>query len=338
MKLKNTFQRLLLTASMFIAPALLLLGIWLLTSRARNDWASFTALCARSWDTLVGFVSQNGTLWIAVAAAVFSVGLLRGLVFLVKQIRNVRRLRREFRSKLILNDSNEKLVMVNDRRLYAVTIGFIKPVTYLSKGLLNRLTQAELRAVLAHEQYHVQQHHPLTLLLVNTFRVSLFFLPALKNIVSYITLRSEFLADQAAIMVTSRKVLASALLKTLKIASESSFPVSAAAFAQGANRVAAIINSNAKPVLRLSKWLTVISLIIVAGIGFLFFMPRPSQAHHLANNQVASNDFSGSTAYCHGQSQTIFSFVGLNRTELNPAPEQSTVQDFATLRMTQNQE
>lgn len=342
MKTKNTLQRMFLTVSVFMVPALLLLGTWLLTNRARSDWASFTALCARSWETFMGFVSHNGTLWIAAVAIVFSLGLLRGLVFLIGQIRNVRRLRNQFQNKSLPKHARlaakEGVVLVNDRRPFAVTIGFIKPVIYLSKGLLDRLAQDELHSVLAHEQYHLNHHHPLALLLANTFRACLFFLPVLKNVVSFATLRLEFLADQAAILATSRNTLASALLKTLKGDSSKSFPVSVAALAQGADRVTAIIDSNKKPVLQLSKWPAAVSLIVIASISFIFFKPQPSQAHHPQVNQAEGADSSMNTNYCHSPSQSFLSLVGLASSELYHAPEQSTVRDFATLRMTSNQE
>ncbi len=323
MNIKNKlFKRLLLFFSIIITPLLLVIGIWFSADKVYSGWTAFVSLCVKSWNALVGFLIYNDNIWVAIMVGIFLIGLLRGVLFFIQQLWNVRNLHKEFQSKAIVGNydfSTIDYTIVDDDRMFAVTVGFIKPVIYVSRGLIEGLSKNELHSVIAHEKYHLSNDHPLALLFMNTFRVSLFFIPVIRDLVSYITLRFEFLADQAAIKTTSRNTLALALLKTFEgNRDKRPFPLSTAAFAQGEDRVEAIIDGTARPVLRLSKSLVVISFVVVSFFSFLLFSTQVSEAHSLAGGQLLDNGNMIDGSYCHSVNQSLFFFDGAGmNSELN---------------------
>ncbi|HYW08956.1 MAG TPA: M56 family metallopeptidase, partial [Longimicrobium sp.] len=93
----------------------------------------------------------------------------------------------------------------------AFTVGWLRPRIYVSASLPERLSPAELEALLAHEGAHVARRDPLRLSLLRFLALTLFWLPALRRL-------AEDLADEAEIRADDRAArgrplaLASALL------------------------------------------------------------------------------------------------------------------------------
>jgi Zn-dependent protease with chaperone function len=93
----------------------------------------------------------------------------------------------------------------------AFTAGWLRPIVYVSCELADRLSFAELAAVLAHERAHVERRDPLRLSAVRFLARTLFWLPALSRLADDLADEAEVLADDVA--ARSRPlVLASALL------------------------------------------------------------------------------------------------------------------------------
>jgi Zn-dependent protease with chaperone function len=82
----------------------------------------------------------------------------------------------------------------------AFTIGWLRPRIYVSACLPERLSPAELRAVLAHEAAHVRHRDPLRLSLLRFLACTLFWLPAVQRLAEDIADEAEVSADDAAVL------------------------------------------------------------------------------------------------------------------------------------------
>lgn len=115
-----------------------------------------------------------------------------------------------------------RLVLVTDEQPYTFAQGLVRPRIWLSSGLLELLDQAELRAVLRHEQHHVRQRDPLRVLFSRSLARLLFFLPLAGMLRDAFLVAKEVEADVAS---QADGPLAAALLKLLQ--SEACLPAGA---------------------------------------------------------------------------------------------------------------
>lgn len=107
------------------------------------------------------------------------------------------------------------VVQVGADSPFAVTYRLWRPRVAISSRLVERTSDPELAAVLRHEWHHARWRHPLGRMLTEVVSSTLWFLPALRTVRQHSTVRQELLADQAALRVAGRSVLASALVKSL---------------------------------------------------------------------------------------------------------------------------
>jgi hypothetical protein len=97
---------------------------------------------------------------------------------------------------------------------FAFCAGYLRPRVYLSTGLIERLSEEELHAVVAHERHHLRRRDPLRRLIARALADGLFFVPILgRSSERYIAL-GELAADEAAVdAVGARRPIAAAFLK-----------------------------------------------------------------------------------------------------------------------------
>ena len=81
----------------------------------------------------------------------------------------------------------------------AFCAGWLRPRVYVSTAVLDRLSSAELRAVLAHEQHHGALRDPLRLAVSRVLCQALFFLPVLRPLHDRYADVAEISADAAAL-------------------------------------------------------------------------------------------------------------------------------------------
>lgn len=81
----------------------------------------------------------------------------------------------------------------------AFCAGWLRPRVYVSTGVLERLSEAELRAVLAHEQHHGARRDPLRLAVGRVLCQAVFFLPVLRPLHDRYADVAELTADAAAL-------------------------------------------------------------------------------------------------------------------------------------------
>jgi Zn-dependent protease with chaperone function len=105
----------------------------------------------------------------------------------------------------------QRITLVCSQRLFCFTYGLIRPRVCLSTGLVASLGEAELRAVLRHEEYHVRERDPLKGAIASALAAALFPVPVVRWLRSaYLTAR-ELAADRAAMADSGRRPLAQAL-------------------------------------------------------------------------------------------------------------------------------
>jgi Zn-dependent protease with chaperone function len=157
-------------------------------------------------------VANAGAIVVAVLGAV-------GLVILVAAARAaVRALRadRRFRRAMATQERSSLLGarIIDSDRPQAFCAGLVHPEVYLSRGALELLSAAELSAVLAHERHHASRHDPLRLASTRVLADALFFVPALRRVISRQHSLAEIGADEAAVTTAGgdRAALASAML------------------------------------------------------------------------------------------------------------------------------
>lgn len=97
------------------------------------------------------------------------------------------------------------------------TAGVFKPEVFVSKGLIEALSEEELRAVLLHELGHGKRWDPLRLLIVRTISDALWFLPFIRELAAGFLDAAEQAADEAAVQRLPDPLdLASAIVKVAK--------------------------------------------------------------------------------------------------------------------------
>ena len=109
----------------------------------------------------------------------------------------------------------EFLVLESDQVPAPLTAGFLRPVVLLPKGLSDRLTDAELRAVALHEAAHVRRRDPLVLSLIPLVRAALFFHPLVWLACRQVSLLAEQAADDAVLDATGEPLAYAKMLARL---------------------------------------------------------------------------------------------------------------------------
>jgi len=109
----------------------------------------------------------------------------------------------------------DRLFYLDDPGLVACCYGIVRPRVLVSAGLLARLDDEELRAVLAHERHHVWRRDPARYLALRVLAAAAFMVPAVAAFGRRLETQIEVGADRAAFTVASKGALAGALLTVL---------------------------------------------------------------------------------------------------------------------------
>jgi hypothetical protein len=107
----------------------------------------------------------------------------------------------------------DRLIALDAPEPYALTYGALRPRILVTTGLLRALSDAELAAVLTHEQEHLRSRDPLKNVLARAILARHFYLPALTGLRDRFTSGRELSADHAAMAAHGVRALAGALLK-----------------------------------------------------------------------------------------------------------------------------
>ncbi|MFJ7825624.1 M56 family metallopeptidase [Psychrobacillus sp. NPDC096623] len=145
----------------------------------------------------------------------------------------------QYKDNLLTNDMNQThssgkkdFIIISNPAPIAITMGFVKPKIVISTGLINLLTDDELKAVISHEIYHKDNRDPLKIFLLSLCASTIGYIPILKWFNHQYRIIQEVLADEFAIRKQETSVnLGSALLKMLKVGKQDKMPFAYASFA-----------------------------------------------------------------------------------------------------------
>lgn len=265
-----------------LAFATLLLAGSLLQLRSLATVASTVVVwCRDAFVATMGQEQRAGYVAAALIAAIGAIALVRCFSHLATALRGHLALRRRMARARTVRSGKVDAAAASVGMLpptvldlaepFAFTVGFLSPRIVLSRGLVRRLTQRELAAVLAHERAHQRGRDPLRGVAESTLGAIFFWVPLLSDLVAHARLRREIAADRAALAVTDRRTLASALMRSATSAA-SSVPVGAAAFGRFSDRVGALAagSSTVPLTLRISRLAASVAfllcLTVVAGL------------------------------------------------------------------------
>jgi len=210
----------------------LLVGVTLLSLwRVPGLVAQVVHICQTGWaaQQMAEHVPAVAALLVPVTLVA---GLLRGTVSLVRQGWLTRRHLRRLESLTGPTPARlgalaeavgirGRIVFTTSARPFAFCGGLRRPRVWVSAGLLERLDDEELTAVLRHEAHHLRRRDPLRRLVVRALRDTLFFLPLARDLSAWYEVEQEINADRA---VGEVLPLASALHKLLTSSAGHSMP------------------------------------------------------------------------------------------------------------------
>ena len=189
--------------------------------------ALLAALLPRGFALATGGAADAASVVAALVLVLATFGVSLGLVSLFRQLLATLALIRTLLSRRVtvsrrigaIAASLElagRVDIVRDPRPFSFCYWFRRPRICLSTGLIRRLDDTELRAVLLHERYHLRQRDPLRLVIARYFAAGLYVVPVVEELVEYYTVQKEVAADQAAVRAMGGvRELASALCKVL---------------------------------------------------------------------------------------------------------------------------
>ncbi|MFD0682004.1 MULTISPECIES: M56 family metallopeptidase [unclassified Paenibacillus] len=113
---------------------------------------------------------------------------------------------------------DETILVLRESSPLAFAVGFMRPKIVISTGLLDLLSPEEVKAVLLHERYHCQCHHPLKKWITGLFIKSMEYVPVIKSLGAHFEIWIELQADRYVMKKTNTPlILGSALMKLIKV-------------------------------------------------------------------------------------------------------------------------
>jgi len=181
-----------------------------------------------------------------------------------------------------LGASDIKVRVSDGSAISAFTYGIFRPVMCISKGLVEKISDNELKALLAHEIGHIRQRDNLAIFLALFVRDFLWLLPISHHLFSIFIHEKEYAADDFAVKVTGKPLdLASAIISVAKLSHgvKAFSPAYATFFSTQAtvktrvSRLVGSANRRAPSVLRLLLSTALSVIIALAVVGFAYAQP-----------------------------------------------------------------
>jgi Zn-dependent protease with chaperone function len=170
------------------------------------------------------------------------------------------------------------LVVVDDDAPTAYCMGFVKPWVVVTSGLVERLTEPSLRAVLAHETSHRRRRDPFRSALATSVARGLFFVPSLRDLAAATLAENEISADAKAIGLVGRGNLVTGLLAVV------GHPVPAGSAAIATHGLLQLrldaLESGRRPIVHLRTGRLAVSAVLIAALlATAAWLPRYPRTH-----------------------------------------------------------
>jgi Zn-dependent protease with chaperone function len=201
-----------------------LLGPWLLglvTMLIFSPLFEQTALYARierlaHWHHLYVFQLNSWHGVTVILFVVFSVGLIVIKGSQVYRQGNALYTLKHFSSSEHPTNHGQKILIIDSDVATAFTSGLLRPTCYISQGLIDKLSVAELNIVIEHELAHTRNKDPLFMLLIAC--LSAYYPKKLALLLNAkYRLMTEHAADQSTVLKHSAEDVAATILKVVKL-------------------------------------------------------------------------------------------------------------------------
>lgn len=198
-------------------------------------WHHLNVFSLNSWHTFTLVTFLSFCLWLAIKKVYQTVSQRRSLnTFL------------NFSERYQSDKVPESVVMLNTDQVMAFTIGLLRPVCVLSRGLLKHLSKNELDMVVQHEKTHIENLDGLSRTFFS-FLASFFPQAVTHSMCSKYWLATEQIADQGALAKHDSLNIAATLVKVAKL-QRSCLPAFSASNSFAYEHVPTRINSLLSPV------------------------------------------------------------------------------------------
>lgn len=164
----------------------------------------------------------------------------------------------------------ERLTYLEHPEPAAFCYGFIRPRIAVTSALLDRIYDAPLTAVLAHERHHLTRRDPVRVLIVRAFSAAAFMLPISDFVQRRIEAQIEISADSEAVRLSSTGALAAGLMAVL---SERARPYPGAVGLTATEaRIAHLAGRPELPAIPVTAWVTTLgfAILVAAAVAELF--------------------------------------------------------------------
>ncbi len=212
------------------------------------------------------------SLLLILAALALGNGIRVGTVQLMNTLRFNRTLRRQAAPLPLRLAAAGATLGLSNRLTYlehalpaAFCYGLLRPRIAVTAGLLDRLDDEALAAVLAHERQHLRRHDPARYLAIHALTAAAFMFPLAPALRQRLEARIELGADQAALAVAPRGALATALLAML--ATPPMRVPGAAALTATEARIAQLAGHPVLPVIPAPAWVASLALAAVIAVA-----------------------------------------------------------------------
>jgi bla regulator protein BlaR1 len=222
-----------------------------------------------------------------ILVAVWLCGVVVGLIFWVRSVREVRAIKR---AATALPFTLSIPVMSSPERMEPGVFGIFNPVLILPEGIIDRLTPAQLKSVIAHELCHVQRKDNLTAAIHMLVETILWFHPFVWWIRTRLVAERERACDETVVSVGSDpQVYSEAILNVCKHYIES--PLQCVSGVTGSNlkkriraimagRVGGELTSATKALLAI---LALAAIAVPVVFGLAGAMPKRAEAQTVAD-------------------------------------------------------
>lgn len=150
---------------------------------------------------------------------IFAITLLKLLILTAK----VEYLKHKLRDKITVEKSiidiikglklEEKTIVIKSNEKFAYCLGIKNSKIYISTGLIAQLSKREIKAVLLHEKYHLENHDTSILIIASVVQYLFPFFPLFSDLIKRYRIEREIMADRFAIHHLGES---SALISVLK--------------------------------------------------------------------------------------------------------------------------
>jgi bla regulator protein BlaR1 len=247
----------------FLIPFSLLVGIG-----NKFAWHSSPAITQPQFANAISQISQPFAIFTETSTAIppthassvlptllLAAWLCGAMVVLIFWLRSVQQIRAIRRAAAPLPLNLPILVMSSPARMEPGVFGIFKPVLILPEGIANRLSPAQINAVIAHELCHVQRKDNLTAAIHMLVETIFWFHPFVWRIQTQLVAERERSCDETVVATANDpQVYAEAILNVCKLYIES--PLRCVSGVTGANlkkRIRAIVSQRVAGDLNLSR-------------------------------------------------------------------------------------